>query len=168
MNPIGVIEASGTKFVVAAAKAGDARMDHTQSDRRLPQENIAEMASWFSEAQKQHGALSAFGIASFGPIVVDRQLANYYGFTPTPKTGWSDVGNREGSMDFGLPLAIDTDVNSAALGEWLAGAGRGERNVAYYGSDLTQVIISRGLGDDGGITGTIKFGRQATKGYFDG
>ena len=78
----------------------------------------------------------------------------------------------------GARLAIDNDVNGAALGEYLAGATPEQVGiVAQYLAELAAslvllhlperlifgggVIKAPGLGDDAGITGAIALGRRA-------
>ncbi|HEY6870518.1 MAG TPA: ROK family protein, partial [Novosphingobium sp.] len=46
----------------------------------------------------------------------------------------------------GVPIRVDTDVNGAALGEWLAGAGQGCHSVAYttVGTGIGTGVVSGG------------------------
>ena len=71
-----------------------------------------------------HGAISAFGVASFGPIDIDPASPAYGSFTTTPKPGWAGARFHDALGQFGAPIAVDTDVNGAALGEC---GGRGAR-----------------------------------------
>src|SRR6266568_2742062 len=56
---------------------------------------------------------------------------------------------------FGLPVGLDNDANAAAVGEWRAGAGRGE-------DDLVMLTLGTGVGG-GVISGAQPFrGRNGT------
>lgn len=144
---LGAIEAGGTKFVLALADASGALRERGRIDTRTPAETFGEVAAFFRAAQAQHGPIAAFGVASFGPIEIDPASPAYGTFTTTPKPGWS--GARFGDVlgEFGAPLAIATDVDGAALGEALHGAGRGCRTVAY-------TTVGTGIG-----TGVVTGGR---------
>jgi fructokinase len=128
---IGAVEAGGTKFVLALADhEGDLR-DHTVITTRSPGETFADMQQWFAAGETRHGSIDAFGIGSFGPIGLDRSKPDFATFTRTPKPGWSGASFNEALAGFDAPINLDTDVNAAALGEWLAGAGRGCGSIAY-------------------------------------
>ena len=75
---------------------------------------------------------SALGIASFGPVSLDRAAADYGFITATTKAGWSnsDVGVRLARVA-GVPTGFDSDVNGAALGEGRWGAARDVADHAY-------------------------------------
>lgn len=80
------------------------------------------------------------GIACFGPLGLDRGRPDYGHILTTPKPDWSGV-DVAGPLARALeaPLAIDTDVNGAALGEAWLGNARGEGNVVY-------VTVGTGVG----------------------
>src|SRR5213080_1717668 len=62
---------------------------------------------------------------------------------PPNLPGWTAVPLRDILAErTGLTIELGNDANAAALGEWLYGAGRGRRNLAY-------VTVSTGIG--GGI-----------------
>lgn len=85
---IGAVEAGGTKFVLAITDAGGAIVDRTRIDTRGGAETLAEMADWFDTAQRPHGRIAAFGIASFGPIGIDPGASDYGTLLTTVKPGW--------------------------------------------------------------------------------
>lgn len=146
MANIGAIEAGGTKFVLALASEEGAVLDRTRIDTRRPEETFRDLIEWFGTAQGRHGQIGAFGIGSFGPLDLDRASPGWGSFTTTPKPGWSGASWPEALGRFGVPLAIDTDVNAAALGEWLAGAGQGARTLAYttVGTGIGTGVLAEG------------------------
>ena len=131
MTTIGAIEAGGTKFVLALADEEGAVLDRTVIGTRSPRETFAEVVAWFEDAAARHGPIGAFGIGTFGPIELDRSKPDFATFTTTPKPGWSGASFVEALAGFDAPINLETDVNAAALGEWLAGAGQGCGSLAY-------------------------------------
>lgn len=145
---IGAVEAGGTKFVAALARPDGQILARTRIPTRHPDETLPALRQFFTEVVADHGAIAAFGIASFGPIDIDPASPAYGTFTTTPKPGWSGARFHDVLADFGTPIVVDTDVNGAAIGEWLAGAGQGCRTVAY-------TTIGTGIG-----TGVVRDGRS--------
>ena len=131
MALIGAIEAGGTKFVLALADSDGSIIDRGRIDTGPPGKTFARVKAWFEEAAQRHGRIAAFGVGSFGPIDIDPASPGWGIFTTTPKPGWSGASWPEALERFAVPISIDTDVNAAALGEWLRGAGRGAPTLAY-------------------------------------
>ncbi len=128
---IGAIEAGGTKFVLAVAREDGTVLAETRIATRTPAECFPDIAAFFTQASAAHGAIGAFGVASFGPIDIDPASPSYGTFTTTPKPGWAGARFHDVLAAFGAPIMVDTDVNGAALGEWERGAGQGCRTLAY-------------------------------------
>jgi fructokinase len=128
---IGAIEAGGTKFICALAQVDGTILARARIDTRTPAECFPDVAAFFRDAQASHGHIGGFGVASFGPIDIDPASPAYGTFTTTPKPGWQGARFQDVLGAFAVPIVVDTDVNGAALGEWLAGAGRGTRTLAY-------------------------------------
>jgi fructokinase len=145
---IGAIEAGGTKFVLALARTDGQVLARARIPTETPDTCFPAMAAFFEQAAAEHGAISAFGVASFGPIDIDPASATYGTFTTTPKPGWSGARFHNVLNRFGAPIMVDTDVNGAAIGEWLAGAGQGCRTLAY-------TTVGTGIG-----TGVVQDGRS--------
>lgn len=141
---IGAVEAGGTKFVLAVATIDGTIIDRCRMDTRTPAETFPEMTAFFS----RHEPLSGIGIASFGPIDIDPASPAYGTFTTTPKPGWSGARFHEALCGLGAQVMVDTDVNGAALGEWLEGAGKGCETLAY-------TTVGTGIG-----TGVLHAGRS--------
>jgi fructokinase len=145
---IGAIEAGGTKFICALARPDGTIVARARIDTRTPVECFPEVAEFFREGAALHGAICAFGVASFGPIDIDPASPAYGTFTTTPKPGWQGARFHDVLGSFGVPVVVDTDVNGAAIGEWLAGAGQGARTLAY-------TTIGTGVG-----SGVLRDGRS--------
>lgn len=143
---IGAVEAGGTKFVLALADPRGAILKHARIATARPDETFPAMVGFFEAACAEHGPIGAFGVGTFGPIVLDRGAPEWGCFTTTPKPGWRGVSFPRALAGFGAPVALDTDVNAAALGEWLVGAGQGARTLAY-------TTVGTGIG-----TGVLKDG----------
>lgn len=149
---IGAVEAGGTKFVLALARADGSIVERTRFATRDAATTLREMVEWFSAAQASHGSIGAFGIASFGPIGIDPVRPDYGRFLTTVKPGWQGASFVEALAGFGVPVVVDTDVNGAALGEAFAGAGRGKRVVCYT---TVGTGIGSGIVKDGAIVGGL-------------
>lgn len=143
---IGAIEAGGTKFVLALARESGEILAETRTATRTPDQCFPEMAAFFRHATKAHGSISAFGVASFGPIDIDPASPDYGRFTTTPKPGWAGARFHDVLGEFGAPIVVDTDVNGAALGEWAMGAGQGCRTIAYttVGTGIGSGVVQDG------------------------
>ena len=134
----GGIEAGGTKFVcVAGTGPGDIRAE-VRIDTTTPQRTLDEVIAFFRAQRKQLGPFKAIGIACFGPL--DLKAGR---ITSTPKRGWRDTEiAKPVRQALRVPVAIDTDVNGAALGEGMWGAGKGLDTFLY---------LTVGTGIGGGV-----------------
>ena len=121
MRLYGGIEGGGTKFVCAAGTGPD----DIRAEARVPTTTPAETLGRAIDFFRQH-PVEALGVACFGPIDPDPASPTYGRILPTPKAGWTGadvVGALRGAL--AVPVAFDTDVNGAALGEYRWGAARG-------------------------------------------
>jgi fructokinase len=127
MTEIGAVELGGTKTLVAvgspAGELGEVRQIVT-GDGESTLDTVAGALSG--------GGLSAIGVAAFGPLELRPGHPLFGRVLSTPKAGWSGtdvVGHLTDRL--GLPIAIDTDVNAAAVGEGRLGAAAGLANHVY-------------------------------------
>src|SRR5919204_5190327 len=124
----GGIEAGGTKWVCAIGTGPDDVRQSVTFPTTHPAETIARATEFFAA----NGSVAAVGIGSFGPIDVQRSSPTWGRITTTPKPGWADtevVAALREALD--LPIAFDTDVNAAALGEHRWGAAVGLETFCY-------------------------------------
>jgi fructokinase len=144
----GGVEAGGTKWVCAIGDAPDDVVETATFPTTTPAETIARTAEFF----RQNGGVSALGIGSFGPIDARRSSPAWGQITTTPKPGWAgtDVAGSLGRA-LGVPVAFDTDVNAAALGEHRWGAAVGIDTFCY-------VTIGTGIGGGGMSNGKLMHG----------
>lgn len=126
MTVYGGIETGGTSVGCMIAGGPDDIIAETRFTTTTPAETIENILSFL----KYHSAASpvtGVGIGAFGPVDLDRRSPTYGFITSTPKPGWSQV-DLCGPIEQGLqvPVSLDTDVNAAALGEYLWGLEDGE------------------------------------------
>ena len=146
----GLIEAGGTKFVLGVATGPDEVLATTRIDTTTPAETIGAAVAWLS----QHGPFAAIGIASFGPLQLDKSAPDYGCVTNTPKPQWSGADLVGPFAEaFGCPIALDTDVNGAALAEVQWGAAKGARTALYF-------TIGTGVGGGAVVDGRILHGQS--------
>lgn len=137
---LGAIEAGGTKFNCVVAQQDGTIVVEKQFPTRLPEYTLADVRDFFAEASVVYGQLSALGIASFGPLDLNKKSPHYGYITSTPKAGWSQCAIVDYfEKAFSIPIAFETDVNGAALGELRSGAAQGCDNFVY-------VTIGTGIG----------------------
>lgn len=142
----GAIEAGGTKFVCAVGTGPDNLQSEIRFPTTTPEETLQKCIKFFREQSKRHTLIS-LGIACFGPIDLDPQSSTYGYITSTPKLGWQNtsiVKFFQNALE--IPIAFDTDVNAAALGESQWGAGQGFDPLLY-------LTIGTGIGGGGIVNG---------------
>lgn len=129
---VGGIELGGTKCVAVVGDADGAIAATMRVPTTTPDATLSALVDFFAAQARAHGPLAAIGIGSFGPVDLQRASARYGHITTTPKPGWQHVdvvGTFQAAL--GVPIAFDTDVNAAALGEWQHGAARGLDSMLY-------------------------------------
>ncbi len=147
----GGIEAGGTKFVCAVASSPNNIRAETRFPTTTPEETLEKAITFFRE-QAQEVELASIGIAAFGPLDPSPASPTYGYITTTPKPYWANT-NFVGAIQSALkvPVAFDTDVNGAALGEYRWGAGQGLNTFVYF-------TIGTGVGGGGMVSGKLMHG----------
>ncbi len=132
---IGALEAGGTKMVLGIFDEEGHLLEDTRFPTRPPAENIPEIIAFF-----QSRGIERLGIGTFGPVNLKKDSPEYGTITATPKLDWRNYPILPALRDaLGVPCAIDTDVNAAALAECRLGAARGCENAVY-------VTVGTGIG----------------------
>ncbi|HET9336054.1 MAG TPA: ROK family protein [Sphingomicrobium sp.] len=134
------IETGGTKIL---ARIVEPESGKTMAESRWPTgtaDQAAQELSIFLSEMPGEGRLAAIGLAAFGPLIVDPDSLDYGRTLATPKPGWAGSNLRaELQARLGVPVAVDTDVNAAAVAEQQIGAGEGLPSIAY-------VTVGTGIG----------------------
>lgn len=142
------IELGGTKCICILARGPNDIVD----ERRIPTTSPAETLAAIEVVLDGWSGIAALGIASFGPVSLDRSAADYGFVTASPKPGWqnADVAQRL-ARRYGLPVGFHTDVTGAALGEGRWGAAQGLGDFAYVtvGTGVGVGMIAHGAPVDG-------------------
>ncbi|MEM1115247.1 MAG: ROK family protein [Bacteroidota bacterium] len=148
MERFGAIEAGGTKFVCAVGTGPEDLADVTSFPTTTPAETLDRASAYLAERE-----VASVGIGTFGPADVDVTSETWGHITTTPKPGWegADVAGAVGRA-LGVPVAFDTDVNAAALGEHRWGAARGIDSFLY-------LTVGTGIGGGGFVDGRPVHGR---------
>ena len=136
---LGAIEAGGTKFVCGIGNAEKGSLATATIPTRDPKTTFADVQAFFDAAIQRHGMLQGIGVASFGPVNLDPMSPGYGCILRTPKPHWEgcDLAAWAGKVA-PVPLALETDVNAAALAEACA-AGLEDSTLAY-------VTVGTGIG----------------------
>ena len=147
------VEAGGTKFRAAVFSDETTIVDQEWIPTTTPDETFAAVEAFFAK----HDGLTSLGIASFGPLVIDRSSPKFGSIAATPKPHWSDAPLLSRLTDtLGVPSDIQTDVEAAAIAEWKHGSGQGYSSVGY-------VTVGTGIGAALAIDGVPFRGRAHTE-----
>jgi fructokinase len=142
------IELGGTKIVCILARGPEDIQDRVQIPTTQPEEALAAVEAVLDG----WGGFAALGIASFGPVSIDRHAADYGHITSTPKPHWAgtDVAGRL-STRYNVPTGFHTDVVGAALAEARWGAAKDLSDIAYVtvGTGIGVGLIGGGKPVDG-------------------
>ena len=142
----GGIEAGGTKFICGIG-SGPENLHRIEFPTTATRETISRAIAFFREHP-----VAALGIACFGPVDLTKGSPTYGHITSTPKPAWRNfdiVGEMTRALD--VPVAIDTDVNGAALGEVRWGAAQGL-------SDALYLTVGTGIGGGAMVGGQLLHG----------
>jgi len=132
MPPMGMlyggVETGGT-WCVCALGTGPADLQSAETfPTTTPEETLERIVGFFAG----HHAPQAIGIGSFGPVDADPSSPTWGHVTTTPKPGWRHTPVATEVRDrLGVPVAFDTAVTAAALGEHRWGAGRELSSLCY-------------------------------------
>lgn len=142
----GGVEGGGTKFVCVVGRGPDDIAAETRIPTTTPEATLAQTVDFFRAESAARGPLAAIGVGSFGPVDLREGSATWGFITTTPKAGWehTDVAGRL-ARELGVPVAFDTDVNAAAVGEARWGAAQGLDTFVY-------LTVGTGIGG-GGLVG---------------
>ncbi|GCF06545.1 ROK family protein [Dictyobacter arantiisoli] len=139
------LDLGGTQIRTAVLRGSQllSRVGLLTGENPSPDRIIPRMyESVYQALQEAHITLdevAGIGIGAPGP------LNNRTGvvYAPPNLPGWNDVPLRTMFLEeFNIPVFVENDANAAALGEYMFGAGRGSKEIAY-------ITISTGIG--GGI-----------------
>lgn len=145
----GGIEGGGTKFNCIIAAGPDEIVAETRLPTTTPEETLSRTIGFFKPHLAQ---LQAVGFACFGPLDLDPSSDRFGFLTSTPKPGWSNTNLLAPLQEtLGLPIALDTDVNGAALAEHLWGAAQGLDTFIY-------LTIGTGIGGGVMLNGQLLHG----------
>ncbi|MBI1403314.1 MAG: ROK family protein [Porphyrobacter sp.] len=134
------VELGGTKCVCVLASGTGEILAQERVETEAPEVTLPRIKAILDRWFDAEADIRALGIASFGPIDVDRASPQWGHIGQTPKPGWTGVGvAQELGQGLGVPVALDTDVNGAALAEMRWGAAAGLEDFAY-------VTIGTGVG----------------------
>ena len=135
------VELGGTKGIALVWRDGEIIERH-RVPTTDPEQTLGALANWLAGHPLRDG-FAGLGIASFGPVRLDPAAPDYGRILATTKPGWSGARVREMlTRAVACPVAIDSDVNAAALAEHRWGAGQGCSSLVY---------LTIGTGVGGGI-----------------
>lgn len=153
MNKLyGGIEAGGTKFVCAIGTGPDDLRELARFETTTPEQTLSQVVDFFQKQAEAGNRIESLGIGSFGPVDVHRASETFGYITSTPKPGWRNtdfVGTIRKALQ--VPVAFDTDVNVAALGEKTWGTAQGLDTFIY-------LTIGTGIGGGGFANGKMMHG----------
>jgi fructokinase len=135
------IETGGTKILASLRDLADGKtLSEGKWETGSAEGAIEDLSSFLTSAVPAGGRLAAVGMAAFGPLIIDRSSPDYGQMQATTKPGWTGSNVRRALEDrLSVPVAVDTDVNAAAIAEQKLGAGSNLPSVAY-------VTVGTGIG----------------------
>jgi fructokinase len=168
---LGGVETGGTWCVCALGTGPDRIEAVEQFPTGQPGPTLDRIAEFFSQGR----APAAIGIGAFGPVDLHRDSPTWGHVLPTtPKRGWEGASVAPALAErIGVPVAFDTDVNAAAVGEHRWGAGRGVESLCYLtvGTGIGAGLVIGGRPVHGLVhpeVGHLRVPRDPVRDPFDG
>lgn len=143
----GGVEGGGTTFVCGVGTGPDDLTIETIATTE-PEATLGAAADFLADHD-----IAAAGIATFGPLDLDPTSPSFGSVTAGAKPAWEGYDVAAAFEALGVPFAIDTDVNGAAIGEGRWGAAQGLDTFVY-------VTVGTGIGGGGLMNGAPMHGRS--------
>lgn len=133
---LAAVELGGTSCRAAVAYADDPTtlVDSTEVPTTDPQTTLSQIVSFL----RTHAPFISLGVASFGPLDLNRSSQTYGYITSTPKPGWQRTPVLSFFEEFDVPIGFDTDVNAPALAELRYGS--------HSGDSCAYITVGTGIG----------------------
>lgn len=143
------IEAGGTKFKAIIAQDPASVIAEEIFQTTTPEETLPRVVAFVKDVSKIYNIrIVAAGLSCFGPVDLDPNSPTYGTITTTPKLAWRNYPILKFFQNqLKVPIAFETDVNGAALGEGRWGAAKGI-------SDFVYITVGTGVG--GGVIHNYK------------
>lgn len=123
----GGIEAGGTKFICAIGYGEGDIKEEKIIPTKTPSETLPEVCDFFKSYD-----LSGITLGSFGPFDKREGSPTYGHILQTNKSEWINCPILETlQKNLHLPIYLETDVTTAAIGEYYWGAGKNCNNLLY-------------------------------------
>ena len=152
MDPqrIAAIEVGGSKCLAAIGHRATFRESYLRIPTGDPEDTIGQLLACLRQGYAEQ-PFAAIGVASFGPLGINPEMPDYGIIGTTPKPLWQGLDYLDALAEFGVPIAVDSDVNAAGLAEFAEGAARGCRRAVYItvGSGIGGGVIIDGRASNG-------------------
>ena len=119
MSSYAGIEIGGTKTLVGFGRGPDDLGDCVRIETTTPEATLDAVVEVLN-SQAGAGGLAGIGVASFGPVRVAVDAADYGRILRTPKPGWSDADLLGPLRRFGAPIGL---APTSAARPWPRGDG---------------------------------------------
>lgn len=117
---LGAIEAGGTKFICSVGNDMGEVLHKEIFPTTTPIETMSKVIKFLGQYE-----IKSLGIGCFGPLDLNEASKTYGYITSTLKTQWQNFDILGALKEkFQIPIAFNTDVNAAALGEATWGAAK--------------------------------------------
>jgi fructokinase len=166
----GGVETGGTWCVCAVGNGPGEIVADTRFRTTSPVETLERIVEFFAGQPR----CERIGIGSFGPVDVRPDSPTWGHVTTTPKPGWEHTAvGPVIAQRLGVPVSFDTDVNAAAIGEHIWGAGRGTSSLCYLtvGTGIGAGLLLDGRPVHGLVhpeVGHLRIPHDRTRDPFDG
>ena len=131
---LGAVELGGTKCIVAIGDSPNKILSKKVISTKDPESTFSNIVSFFEGYD-----IEKLGIGSFGPLILDSKSVHYGTLVSESKRGWNGVNVVQSLSSISSNISIDTDVNAAALGEYVYGLEEKCETLVY-------VTVGTGIG----------------------
>ena len=120
MDPqrIAAIEVGGSKCLAAIGHRATFRESYLRIPTGDPEDTIGQLLACLRQGYAEQ-PFAAIGVASFGPLGINPETPDYGIIGTTPKPLWQGLDYLDALAEFGVPIAVDSDVNAAGLAEFV-------------------------------------------------